>query len=397
MSIRSILAANASDLVAEGAPPNRVKSNRTVLHVITDLDVGGAERMLSNYAARPREDGVEMVVASIMRPGAMADTLMDAGIRVHDLGVPSHPIFKWPAMARAMTRLSGLVAYLHPEAVVGWMYHANLMARMALRQSGLRDQIRLYAGIRCSAMDVRHYSPVFRQVVRLSREQAPSFDAVIYNSEAGRREHEGQGFSARNTFVAWNGIDTERFQPNSDRRNAIRATLGIAPNERVAITAARVDPMKNYPAYLEALSRIPEPPTVLLAGKDTDNDALLPPAPYLRRLGVRNDIPDLMAAADYIVMPSAFGEGFPNALAEGMACGLIPITTDVGDAAIIAGDTGWIAGSPSALDLAEILAEAMALSDETLRARQKAARDRIVTEFSLDAACAAMDRATGLS
>ncbi len=370
---------------------------RTVLHVITDLDVGGAERMLANYATTPRNDGVRMVVASVVHPGQMAEPLAKVGIPVHDLGIEAQGTARLAKLPIALFRLTRLIRTLQPEAVVGWMYHANLMSLYAARLSGLRDQMRLYAGIRCSGMALANYPPMFRRVVEASRRTANAFDAVIYNSKAGQREHEAIGFKPRRTLVAQNGIDTDRFRPNFEARKKIRAELGIPDSTRVAVTAARVDPMKNYPLYMSALETASNPPTVMLAGLGTDDDSQIPPAPNRYRLGVRTDMPDVLAAADFIVMPSAYGEGFPNALAEGMAAGLVPIATPIGDAADIAGNCGWMVDDPrNVTALSNALDAAMSLSDDELNMRKASARARIENEFSLGAACARMDTAFGL-
>src|SRR3546814_5917570 len=98
--------------------------------------------------------------------------------------------------------------------------------------------------------------------------------------------------------------------------------------------------MKGYETLFAALRHLPEESYVIVTGKDTIEK--LPNRPNVKRLGLREDMPRLYAAADALVLASAFGEGFPNVVAEGMACGLIPIVTDIGDASLIVGDTGII-------------------------------------------------------
>jgi glycosyltransferase involved in cell wall biosynthesis len=103
-------------------------------------------------------------------------------------------------------------------------------------------------------------------------------------------------------------------------------------------------------------------------------------------LGERSDIPRLLAAADLVVSSSAYGEGFSNAIAEGMACGLVPVTTDVGDARDIVGETGEVVkpGEPEALSRA--MARVLALDPEVRMARGGEARGRIERLYSLDKA-----------
>jgi glycosyltransferase involved in cell wall biosynthesis len=147
--------------------------------------------------------------------------------------------------------------------------------------------------------------------------------------------------------VIANGVDIERFKPEPAPRAAVRCELGIAADAVVIAHVARVNQMKDHASMLTALAELPEV-TALLVGAGTEN---LPPWPNAHRLGRRDDVERLLNAADIVVSSSAFGEGFANVLAEGMACGLPAVATDVGDACAIVGDSGLIvpAQDPQAL------------------------------------------------
>ena len=98
----------------------------------------------------------------------------------------------------------------------------------------------------------------------------------------------------------------------------MRSELGIPEDATVLAHVARVDPMKDHGSFLAAMKELPDL-FALLVGAGTEN---LPAAGNVLRLGRRHDVARLFAAADFAVSSSGFGEGFSNALAEGMACGL---------------------------------------------------------------------------
>jgi len=171
-----------------------------------------------------------------------------------------------------------------------------------------------------------------------------------------------------------------RFRPDEQLRGVMRQELAIGPDAVVAIHVARVDAMKDQPTFLAAMQHLPHV-TGLLVGKGTD--ALTLPA-NVRALGMRGDVQRLYAGADIVVSSSAFGEGFSNVIAEGMAAGLIPIATNVGDASAIVGDTGAIVPPRTANDLATAIAAAAGLSAAERRAQGLAARARIEGQFTID-------------
>jgi glycosyltransferase involved in cell wall biosynthesis len=137
--------------------------------------------------------------------------------------------------------------------------------------------------------------------------------------------------------------------------------------------------MKDHAMLLDIAWRMPHV-TVLAIGAGTESLASLP---NVRRLGRRDDVPNLLAASDIIVSTSAYGEGFSNAIAEGMAAGLVPVATDVGDAREIIGDVGAVVQRRAPAKIAAALEALAALPREELARKGALARHRIETLFSL--------------
>ena len=88
-------------------------------------------------------------------------------------------------------------------------------------------------------------------------------------------------------------------------------------------------------------------------------------------MGMRADIADVMRALDVHILSSRI-EGFPNVLAEAMACGTPCVSTDVGDAEYIVGDHGWLVPKGDPIALADAISEALSeLQDSPERWQQR--------------------------
>jgi glycosyltransferase involved in cell wall biosynthesis len=347
-----------------------------VLHVITGLGVGGAESMLASLVgAHP--GALDQSVVSLVPNGFHAASIRAGGTRVTELALDS-PL----ALPREIWRLAALVRATRPHAVQGWMYHGNLAALAAVALSGRRRRTRVAWGIRCSDRDSSTESLQLRAVIKFGATFAGFGDLLVANSQAGLAYHQQLGYQCDRTVVVHNGIDTKRYRPNAEARAALRASLGFRPEDVVLAHVARVHPMKDHKNFVAALRHLPRV-KALAVGVGTDG---LPDLPNLSRLGRRSDIPALLAASDVVVSSSAFGEGFSNAMAEGMSTGLVPVATDVGDARVIVGETGWVVAPRSPRALADALQEIASLDPAALAARGARARDRILSRFSLEAA-----------
>lgn len=337
--------------------------------------------MLEQLAIALHKCGAPQHVVSLKGRGVHADALEAAGIPVVDLRMSTS--LTAPA---GLLRLARLVRRERPDVLQGWMYHGNLLAAFAGKL--VRHRARLLWNIRASNMDSARYRRIIGWNARLS----PFPEAIISNSQAAVAFHKDYGFRPRHIEIIPNGIDTERYAPNPALRASVREELGISQDAVVAIVVARVDPMKDHANFLEAAAGLPQVQG-LLVGADTG--ALDLPA-NVRALGYRDDIARLHQVADLIVSSSAFGEGFSNALAEGMSSGLIPVGTNVGDAKLIIGDTGHVVPPREPRALREAIAAEAGRSAEQRRKRGLAARQRVLDHFTLSRAVDAYARLYGL-
>ena len=166
--------------------------------------------------------------------------------------------------------------------------------------------------------------------------------------------HRATGIPLDRLPVIPNGVDLHRFRPDPTVRATVRARLGAAEGSPVVLLAARFDAMKDVPLFVRAAGRFvrrrPDAHLVLCgAGMTRDNPELAGLlATELRgwdgldervhALGIQPAMAPLYNAADLVALTSAYGEAAPLCLLEGMACGAVPVTTDVGDAALMVGD-----------------------------------------------------------
>jgi glycosyltransferase involved in cell wall biosynthesis len=344
-----------------------------VMHVITGLGTGGAETMLVQLAVALQARGQSQHVVSLTAHDALAADLRAGGVEFTMLNARS-----LASLAGAIAGLARAVNRMQPAILQGWMYHGNIAATLSHYACAGRIDRKLFWNLRASNMDEKRYGRILWLSKMLSR--APQL--VIANSEAGVAFHRERGFNPKQFEVLDNGVDTIKFKPDAAMRKKFRGAFGIADGAVVVIHIARVDPMKDHENFLAAMSRLPQVQAILV-GSGTQTLAL---PNNVRALGPRDDIAQLLTAADIIASTSAFGEGFSNAIAEGMCAGLVPVATDVGDAHRIVGDTGAVVPPASPDAFAQALAEMASLSPRQRAQKGAAARERIISHFNLGAA-----------
>jgi glycosyltransferase involved in cell wall biosynthesis len=332
---------------------------------------GGAESVLLSLATGLRERGIEVHAAVLAnRSGWLTSRLRDAGI---DLFTPSlkHPVsLKFAKEVGAWMRDSG------SEIVHAHEFTMGFYAGVASLFTDLPYVITMHGG--------HGYSHAFRR--RLALGMSARRAAAVVGVSESTCEH-----LVRSLWMNRNRVQlvTNGVLAVVGNRQSTRTSLALRENEHLFLAVGNLYAVKGHKVLLEACALLAKKKTlspwrVVVAGRGNQAEALqqqivdMELEEHVVLLGLRNDIGDLLAAADGWVMPS-LSEGLPLALLEAMFCGLPVISTAVGGIPdlIRPGESGWLVEPGNARELADAMMEQ--LSDRPLGARM-AARAKLVAE-----------------
>ena len=277
-----------------------------------------------------------------------------------------------------------LLRQIQPDLVMTWLYHADLLGTLAARSAGIR---RIIWNIRCSDIDLTHYPPMTRLIVHVLARLSRLPWGIATNSMEGRRVHEALGYKPARWFYLPNGFDADQWRPDLVDRAKVRAELGIPDADFVIGMVARVDLQKDYASFLAAAKLLAAKQAnlrFLLVGLGTDKLAICNELrPRTLTLGERRDVPRLMRALD-LLASSSNSEGFPNVIGEAMATGVPCVATDVGDTAVIIGETGRLVPPSDPRALADAIGEIINSSAEERHTLAVRARQRVRSNFTVD-------------
>lgn len=364
-----------------------------LLFVALSLDVGGAERHLSTLLPELVRRGWPVSIFCTNRLGTFAEAVRAAGVEV--IGPPRErrPGVQSVASRLYSTSLAGArlfhqVRRLRPAVAHFFLPEAYLI--------GAPTALLLKVPV-CvmSRRGLNYYQAHWPGAAAIERRLHPRMTAVLANSRRVADDLRAEGCDDARIGLIYNGVALKPLAPGLDRAQ-IRRALGLPQQALVAIVVANLIHYKGHADLLRGLAavrdRLPAGFHLLCIGRDEGARAGLEAlraelglGELVTFMGVRNDVPELLAASDLSILPS-HEEGFSNAIIEAMAAGLPMVVTDVGGngEAVEHEVTGLVVPAKATQAIGEAVAR-LAESQE-LRARfGEAGRKRIAERFTFAA------------
>jgi glycosyltransferase involved in cell wall biosynthesis len=291
---------------------------------------------------------------------------------------------------RTNRRLVRLMRAHRPDDLQCWMYYADLLGGLAARRLGIRNVL---WGIRNSHFESggTRLKRMIRKVCAWGSHYFPT--TVVCVADSALDVHAHAGYDRSRMQVIHNGYDPAGFTFSSTHRKQLRDALGIHEDGLIVGSVGRYSPAKDHASFIRAAAIVGqrmEHVRFLLVGRGLTKDnaavtALIAATGMPERfllLGERSDVAACMSAMDVFCLHSTT-EGFPNVLGEAMCIGLPCVSTDVGDARLLLGETGMTVNGATPDDLARTLGDMLRLSPVQRRALGAQARQRIVDRYTL--------------
>ncbi|MDA5497731.1 glycosyltransferase [Yersinia aleksiciae] len=350
-----------------------------VLYIITGLGMGGAEKQTCLIADRIAAAGHKVIIISLS-----GETLVkpNKNIPIIELSMKKN-IF---SMFSSLLAAKKIIKEFNPNVVHSHMFHANIFSRV------LRVIVRV-PWLVCSAHNTNEGNKL-RMLTYRWTDKLASISTNVSKEAVDAFIQKGASFPGRMICVL-NGIDTENFKYDAISRLYKRQELNVGDDTKMLLSVGRLTEAKDYPNLFKAFALLINNNSfhvktkLYIVGDGHLSNILrlmtekLGISNNVAFLGIRNDIPELMCAADVFILSSEW-EGFGLVVAEAMACERAVVATDSGGVKEVLGDCGELVPISDHVSLSDSISKILSLSNEEKRELGISARGRVLSEYSID-------------
>ena len=328
-----------------------------ILYVITGLGQGGAERVVCDLADQMHQRGHSVKIAYLT--GDVFTKPRCPEIELIKINLNSLWLFPL-----AYIKLSKVIRIFKPDVVHSHMVHANIFTRLVRITTSIKKLI-------CTAHNSDEGGRWRMLAYRFTHNLADLTTNV--SNEAVQAFIEKKAVPDSDIITTYNGIDLSRFFYNSEAKNKILNELNININSYLILAVGRFSEQKDYPNLLQAFKTLKNKSTgdikLIIAGDGelrSEIESIIDELGLKQEvflLGRRNDIPDLMSAADLFVLSSKY-EGFGLVVAEAMACNTLVVATDCGGVAEVLNNDDFLVPTSNSKALADKMCYALTLDEK---------------------------------
>lgn len=353
-----------------------------IAHIITGLGNGGAELSLNKICNYDKLN--EHHIISLTDLGKYGHLLKKKKFKVYCLEIKKNFF-----ILSKFFKLISLLKKIKPDLIQTWMFHSDFLGSLAT----LFYKKKIIWNIRNS--NVGNSNRLTYLIIKLLSLFSWFFpEKIIICSKYSIKNYEKLGYCKNKFLYIPNGYDLSYLKPII-KINKIRSKYNISKSIPLIGTVARFHPQKDHENLIKALYFLKKNNVkflcVLVGFKiDHTNKYLMQiikkyqMSKQIKLYGESKKIREIMSELDIHILPSAYGEGFPNVVAESMACMTPSVVTDVGDSKFIVGKNGWVARPSNSLDLSKKINKALnELKKTTWKRKCTNARSHIKINFSI--------------
>jgi glycosyltransferase involved in cell wall biosynthesis len=356
-----------------------------ITHIITGLAADGAETALYHLLGALDRREYQSEVVSLTDRGPTA-------LKIESLGVPVRALGMMRSVPNplAIRRIAKILRRSRPHIVHTWMYHSNLLGGLAAQAAGAIPVIWGIHHSKVDSQDTKRFTVWTVRACAWFSKQLPA--RIICCANSSELAHVQLGYDPEKMEVIYNGIDSEIFRPNPEARLALRSRLGLQPEALLIGMAGRLHRHKDHKTFFAAArllrAELPDVHFVLCGeGMEPNNSRLAAEIAdglqgHCHLMGLQREMQAFYAGLD-IAANSSLSEAFPLAVGEAMACGVPCVVTEVGDSPAMVGETGRIVPPRQPALLARAWRELIEAGPDSRHMLGCAARDRVVTHFSV--------------